>query len=101
MEFSTKSYFHVLGYSFAALLGVIGANYIDGYVSGFATGYVGIGEIVAGLLIVAIPVLALHKNEGIYGALRILIGVAGTALVFRGVISQLGIALPAQVQFVQ
>ena len=100
MDEHIKHFGHVAGYSFAALLGVIGANYVDTYTT--SIGQPIAVNIVGGLILLGVPVFAMKKAEGWMGALRLLLGVAGMALLLRGVLSpsmpyMKGVTLPTQI----
>jgi hypothetical protein len=83
--------------SFAAIVGLIGANYVGGY---FPAWYLQAG---AGVVLFAVAAVGLKGEADWEGPVRLLLGVAGLTLVLRGLVGPGGVValtLPAQVSSV-
>jgi hypothetical protein len=83
--------------AFAAIVGVIGANYVGGF---FPAWYLQLG---AGVVLFAVASFVMKGESDWEGPVRLLLGVAGLTLVLRGLIGPGGIVaitLPAQISSV-
>ena len=80
-----------LAYAGAAILGVITANYAETYL--VQPWY----NVIAGLVVFAVPVFALRQNMGMMGPVRMYLAVAGLCLIVNGIIGLLSVSLPAPV----
>jgi len=75
----------------SAIVGLAVAGYGVGLVVGNApTNMVAIGTVVLGGVLLAIPLVFYKSNEGWGSAFRMLTGVAGVALVARGLFTVIG-----------
>lgn len=78
----------VLGHSFAAIIGFIAANYI-GLISGLSN----VTQLIAGLVLVAIPAFFLRGGGHVEGPVRLGIGVAGLTLILRSIAGPSGMII--------
>jgi hypothetical protein len=74
----------VATYSFAAILGVVAANYYEQALPGMYS------EIIGGVIGLLIPCFLIKDNGGYMGPVRMFFGVAGLSLLIRGINSVLG-----------
>jgi len=90
----------VVGHSFAAIIGVIAANYIA-----TASGAGNYTQLIAGAVLIAIPSFFLRGGGTVEGPVRLAMGVAGLTLVLRSIVGPSGLlmndtAFPAEVKAV-
>ena len=78
-------YISVAGYSTAALFGVVLGNYLSGIVDPSASNP--LVDLGAGLVVLGIPAFLMHKNDGIEGSFRLMIGVSGATMAWRGLLA--------------
>lgn len=93
---------HMLGYSVAAVIGVIAANYVGDYAASNLWLELGVG-----IVLMAVPVMVWHSDAYWATLVKLLLGVAGLVLALRSILGTgqsgtglLNLTLPGEVSSV-